>query len=70
MQYGSLNNTDIVHNTYFGTASFFVVDTRIKYQLTKQLSLSGGIDNINNNKYFIFHPFPQRTYMAELKFNY
>jgi iron complex outermembrane receptor protein len=70
MQYGSLDNSDIVHNTYFGTASFFVVDTRLKYQLTKQLSLSGGIDNINNAQYFIYHPFPQRTYMAELKFNY
>jgi iron complex outermembrane receptor protein len=69
-QFGQLNNTDYVGNTYFGTSSFFVVDTRIKYQITKQFSLSGGIDNINNAQYFIFHPFPQRTYMAELKFNY
>ena len=27
-----------------------------------------GIDNLNNDKYFLFHPFPQRTVVAELKF--
>ena len=29
-----------------------------------------GINNVNNDKYWIFHPFPQRTFFAQLKFNY
>lgn len=69
-QFGQLNNSDTSHNTYVGMASFFVVDTRVKYQLTKQFTLSAGIDNINNAQYFLYHPFAQRTYLAELKFNY
>jgi iron complex outermembrane receptor protein len=28
-------------------------------------SLSFGIDNLNNAKYHLFHPFPQRTYVVQ-----
>ena len=70
-QYGQIDNSDVNPDTYTGTGSaYFVVDTRAKYQLTKQLTLSAGIDNITNEKYWLFHIFPQRTYIAELKFNY
>jgi iron complex outermembrane receptor protein len=27
-----------------------------------------GIDNFNNNKFWNFHPYPQRSYNAELRF--
>jgi iron complex outermembrane receptor protein len=26
-----------------------------------------GIDNLNNYQFWNFHPYPQRSYMAELK---
>jgi iron complex outermembrane receptor protein len=26
-----------------------------------------GVDNLTNEKYVLFHPFPQRTYVADLK---
>jgi len=26
-----------------------------------------GIDNLTDDKYFLFHPFPGRTYLASLK---
>jgi iron complex outermembrane receptor protein len=29
-----------------------------------------GVDNLGNSKYFLYHPFPQRTYYAELKYVY
>ena len=66
----SLNNSDINHKTYVGVGGYFVVDTKVNYKINKQFTLSGGIDNINNENYWIYHPFPQRTYMAQLKFNY
>ena len=69
-QFSQLNNTDTNGGTYIGNTGFFVVDVRSKYQITKQLAVAAGIDNINNDKYWIYHPFPQRTYFAELKFNY
>jgi iron complex outermembrane receptor protein len=69
-QFSALNNADTNGGTYTGNTAFFVVDLRTKYQITKQLAVAGGIDNVNNNEYWIFHPFPMRTYFAELKFNY
>ena len=68
--YSQMNNSDTNHSTYVGNSSYFVVDTKVNYQFTKQWSANVGIDNINNQNYWIYHPFPQRTYVAQLKFNY
>lgn len=69
-QYNTLNNTDINPNTYGGTSRFFVVDARVNYKLTKQYTASVGADNLNNCQYYAAHPMPQRTYHAEVKFDY
>ena len=65
--WATLDNTDINPNTYQGFDKFFVVDARFNYQFDKKTRASLGIDNLNNRKYFLFHPFPQRTLMAELR---
>jgi iron complex outermembrane receptor protein len=41
----------------------------VRYEIKKNWSAAIGIDNLNNDKYFLFHPFPQRTVVAELKFS-
>ena len=41
-------------------------DARVRWQATKTISAAFGIDNLNNYKYWNFHPYPQRTYSAEL----
>ena len=70
-QFGQLNNSDINPSTYAsGGNAYFIVDLRAKYQITKQVSASAGIDNVNNQEVWLFHPFPSRTYFAQLKYNY
>jgi iron complex outermembrane recepter protein len=69
-QFGQLNNTDTNGFAYTGLTSYLVADVIAKYRITKQLTAIGGINNINNDKYWIFHPFPQRTFFAQLRFNY
>jgi iron complex outermembrane receptor protein len=66
-QYGSLNNADVNGFAYTGVSRFFTVDTRVRYQLDKTTSFAFGIDNLNNYQYWNFHPYPQRTYHAELR---
>ncbi len=68
-QYGRLDNSDTNSFTYTGNSSYLVADVRVKYKLAKQWSASVGIDNINNAKYWAFHPYTQRTYVAELRFD-
>jgi iron complex outermembrane receptor protein len=69
-QFGQLNNTDTNGFAYTGITSYVVADLIAKYKITKQWTAIGGINNVNNDKYWIFHPFPQRTFFAQLKFNY
>jgi iron complex outermembrane receptor protein len=70
-QFSQLNNSDINPRTYTsGGTAYFIVDLRAKYQITRQVSAAAGIDNVTNQEVWLFHPFPSRTYFAELKYNY
>ncbi|MBN9342720.1 MAG: TonB-dependent receptor, partial [Comamonadaceae bacterium] len=66
-QFRTLDNADVNGYTYFGVSKFFVVDLRARWRIDKTFSAAFGIDNLNNYKYWNFHPYPQRTYVAELK---
>jgi iron complex outermembrane receptor protein len=68
-QYSQLDNSDVNGDAYTGVSQFFVVDARVQYKIAKQWTASLGIDNLNNQKYWNFHPYPQRTVLAELKFD-
>jgi outer membrane receptor for ferric coprogen and ferric-rhodotorulic acid len=61
------------HPTSAGLArhldGYFVVDARVNYLLDSHWNAALGIDNLNDRKYFLFHPFPQRS-VVELTYNY
>jgi iron complex outermembrane receptor protein len=65
--YSTLDNSDYVPDVQGAFDSFAVFDAHVRYQLTDNVSADIGIDNITNDKYFLFHPFPDRTYLASLK---
>lgn len=69
-QYNTLDNSDPNGFTYTGTSSFFVVDARVRYSVTDSCTASLGIDNLNNEEYWAFHPYTQRSYAAELSFDF
>ena len=64
--YAALDNSDVFPDTYQGFDKFFVVDLRATYRLNAHAELAIGVDNVNNDRYFLFHPFPQRSVTAEL----
>jgi len=68
--YGTLDNTDYVSNVYQSFNPFFVVDLRAEYKVNQHGSIAFGIDNVNNENYFLFHPFPQRTYVVQGKLTF
>ena len=68
-QYRTLNNADVNGYTYQGVSKFAVVDLRLHWKIDRQWSAAFGIDNLNNYGYWNFHPYPQRSYSAELKFD-
>jgi iron complex outermembrane receptor protein len=67
-QYSTVDNTDTNPNAFGGFDEFFVLDTHVKWAFNRHWTLSGGVDNLLNRKYFLYHPFPQRTLVAEMKY--
>lgn len=68
-QYSNLDNSDVNASAYFGASKYFTVDLRAVYRVSRQLSAALGIDNANNCQYWNFHPYPQRTYSASLRWD-
>jgi iron complex outermembrane receptor protein len=68
-QFRTLDNSDVNGYTYQGVSKFFTVDLRVRWQFSKQGSAAFGIENLNNYRYWNFHPYPQRSYVAELKYD-
>jgi iron complex outermembrane receptor protein len=67
--YTTLDDADVHFNTYQGFSEWFVMDARANYRIDRHWSASVGIDNLLNRKYFLFHPFPQRTFVVDAKFS-
>ncbi|MEN9661962.1 MAG: hypothetical protein RL324_911 [Verrucomicrobiota bacterium] len=68
--YTTLDNADTHPSTYQGFAPWFVADLKASFKVNDRWSASLGADNLLNRKYFLFHPFPQRTFLANLKLNF
>jgi iron complex outermembrane receptor protein len=68
-QYGALDNSDTNGATYMGVSDYLVADVRLRYRFNRQWSASVGVDNLNNRKYWAFHPYTQRSVSADLKFD-
>ncbi|CAN5236730.1 TonB-dependent receptor [soil metagenome] len=68
--FGTIDNTDTYANTYQGFGGFFVMDAHARYQVTPHISAELGVDNLNDARYFLFHPFPGRTVIGSLKYTY
>lgn len=69
-QYNILDNSDVNPDIFGGTSKFFIVDVKANYKFAKSWTASLGIDNLNNYKAYVFHPYPQRTGYLQMKFDY
>jgi iron complex outermembrane receptor protein len=68
-QYGQLDNSDTNGFAYQGFSRYFVADLRLQWRIDRQWRASVGIDNLTDEQYWAFHPYPQRTFHAELRFD-
>ncbi len=63
----TLDNADVNPNVYQGFSGWFVADARVSVRMGQHLSAAVGADNVLNRKYFLFHPFPHRTFSTSIK---
>lgn len=69
-QYNTLDNVDPNGASFTGVSNFFVLDARARWALDERWSGAFGVDNLNNREYWNFHPYPQRTWSVELRYDY
>lgn len=69
LRYASRPNTDLLGqqrgDTFGFTSELFAFDARLTWQLAEHLRLAAGIDNLTNDRAWVFHPYPQRTFLIE-----
>ncbi|MGH6957050.1 MAG: TonB-dependent receptor [Caulobacteraceae bacterium] len=65
--FGAIDDSDIVAHTFGGFDPYLVVDLRATYRLTAHVTAALGVNNAGDDRYFLYHPFPQRTLFGELK---
>jgi len=68
--FGTIDNTDLVGHTYMGFEDYLVVDARAVWKVDDHWQAALGVENATNAKYFLFHPFPQRSVLAELRYGF
>lgn len=69
--YESLYNRAGEDADAFGYVSdYLVLDARASYDLGRGFTLAAGVDNITDERYFSYHPYPGRTFFTELTWTY
>lgn len=70
--YNDIDNKDFVNGVYGSQDGYFFLDFKTNYRIKSNIlgkdtksRISFGINNINNDTAFVFHPYPQRTFFAE-----
>lgn len=66
-QTNTLDGTDINPDTYGGTSRYTLWDARVSWKVDKHFRLALGVDNLTDRRTFVFHPYPARTWLLELR---
>ena len=69
-QFNEFDNSDTHDDVYGATSRFLVFDAKFNYRFDKQFSVAVGVDNLANEKYFAFHPYTQRSWVAQAKYQF
>ncbi|SDR61171.1 iron complex outermembrane recepter protein [Paraburkholderia tuberum] len=64
-QYNTLANTDSNPDVFGGTSTYTVADAKFTFRPTKLSEIGVGVDNIFDSRYFVYHPYPGRTFYVE-----
>jgi len=68
--FGTIDNSDSVTHTYQGFDGYLVLDARATWRFGRHVEAALGVENLTDRRYFIFHPFPQRSLLAELTYRW
>ena len=69
VRYASRPNTDLDGlqrgDAYGYTSEMVALDLKANVELGETLRVSAGVNNLTNDRAWVFHPYPQRTFLIE-----
>lgn len=68
--YNSLDNSDTNWSVYGESSPYLTFDAKLTWKVAEHWGVAFGVDNITNAKYYVAHPYPQRTFFSELKIDF
>jgi iron complex outermembrane receptor protein len=68
--FGTIDNSDLVAHTYQGFEGYLVADARANFRIGEHWNAAFGVENLTNDKYYLFHPFPQRSFTADVTYKW
>lgn len=67
--YNNLDNNDNEDQVYGAVDSYFRIGLRSAWQVTSQWKASVGVDNLTNQIAYVAHPYPGRTWYANISYD-
>lgn len=65
-----LDNFDFNHETWGGASRYLILDARATYKFAPNWTAVAGVNNLSRYKQWLFSPYPQRTFFAELHYDF
>ncbi len=63
--YGRIDNTDDEEQVFGAQDSYTFVDLKVNFRPTRESRIGFGIDNVTDEKAFVYHPWAQRSFYLE-----
>lgn len=69
-QFINIDNSDSNDDVYRAASRFLMLDVKANYHMGDRWTAALGVDNLTNDQAYVSHPLPQRTWYAQIKFDY
>lgn len=66
-EYNTLDHSDINPDTFGGASAFLTFDTSLRWAVNAHWDLGAGVDNLTDRRYYVYYPYPSRTFYVQAK---
>ncbi len=64
-QYNTLDHSDSNPDTFGGVSDFLTLDSSFNWTVNAYWKVGVGVDNLTNRRYYVYYPYPSRTFYVK-----
>ena len=71
-QYNDLLNSDNESGGFGYVSDFLFVDLKARYFVNRErtVEIDAGVDNVNGDRAWVYHPYPQRVFLGSVRYKF